>query len=29
LEYRFLGRALILLDTEAHLIVDLMENAIP
>lgn len=29
LEYRFLGRALILLDTEAQLIVDLMENAIP
>jgi hypothetical protein len=29
LEYRFLGRALILLDTEAHLIVDFMDNAIP
>jgi hypothetical protein len=29
LEYRFLGRALILLDTEAHLIVDVMDNAIP
>lgn len=29
LEYRFLGRALILLDIEAHLIVDIMENAIP
>lgn len=28
-EYRFLGRALILLDIEAHLIVDIMENAIP
>jgi hypothetical protein len=29
LEYRFLGRALILLDIGAQLIVDLMENAIP
>lgn len=29
LEYRFLGRALILLDTGAQLIVDVMENAIP
>jgi hypothetical protein len=29
MEYRFLGRALILLDIEAHLIVDIMENAIP
>jgi hypothetical protein len=29
LEYRFLGRALILLDTEAQLIVDVMDNAIP
>lgn len=29
LEYRFLGRALILLDVEAHLLVDIMENAIP
>jgi hypothetical protein len=29
LEYRFIGRALILLDTEAHIIVDLMDNAIP
>jgi hypothetical protein len=29
LEYRFLGRALILLDTEAHLIVDFMDDAIP
>jgi hypothetical protein len=29
LEYRFLGRALILFDSEAHLIVDFMDNAIP
>lgn len=29
LEYRFIGRALILFDTHAHVIVDIMENAIP
>lgn len=29
LEYRFLGRALILFDSEAHIIVDFMDNAIP
>jgi hypothetical protein len=29
IEYRFLGRALILFDSEAHLIVDYMDNAIP
>jgi hypothetical protein len=28
-EYRFVGRALILMDVHAHLIVDLIENAIP
>jgi hypothetical protein len=29
LEYRFLGSALILFDSEAHIIVDFMDNAIP
>ncbi|CAN5579983.1 hypothetical protein BH23ACI1_BH23ACI1_28800 [soil metagenome] len=29
LEYRFIGRALILFDSHAHIIVDIMENAIP
>jgi hypothetical protein len=29
LEYRFIGRHLILLDVEAHLIVDVIDNAIP
>lgn len=29
LEYRFVGRALILLDTHAHIIADYIENALP
>ena len=29
LEYRFIGRHLILLDVEAHLIIDVLDNAIP
>jgi len=29
LEYRFIGRHLILLDVEAHLIIDVVDNAIP
>ena len=29
LEYRFIGRHLILLDVEAHLIIDVIDNAIP
>ena len=29
MEYRFIGRALILFDVHAHIIVDVMENAIP
>lgn len=29
LEYRFIGRRLILMDVHAHIIVDLIENAIP
>lgn len=29
IEYRFIGRALILFDARAHLIADIMENAVP
>jgi hypothetical protein len=29
LEYRFVGRHLVILDTHAHLIVDFVTNAIP
>jgi hypothetical protein len=29
LEYRFIGRHLILLDVPAHLIVDVIDNAMP